>query len=140
MSHALMYRGAEAIRQLSCLFIFSLSLHYKWWHVTLFSNKHTPPSQYSHPGCPRLSPADPCSSWAVCRSVLQEKRENKIENSLLIPLTINPENIWYVSVEKMPCLAFEQMTNGLPQLSILAIDQQYKDMRRVTTATDERND
>lgn len=59
---------------------------------------------------------------------------------MLIPLTINPENIWYVSVEKMPCLAFEQMTNGLPQLSILAIDQQYKDMRRVTTATDERND
>lgn len=70
--------GPEVIRQLPCLFISSQSLPYKLWHVTGFSNKHTPPSQYSHPGCPRLSPAGPCSSWAVCRSVLQDKKRKLI--------------------------------------------------------------
>lgn len=41
---------------------------------------------------------------------------------------------------KTPRSAFEQMTNGSPQRSILAIHQHYKDMRCVTTETDERND
>jgi len=42
--------------------------------------------------------------------------------------------------KKTTRLAFEQMTNGLPQRSMLAIHQHSKDMRCITIATDKRND